>query len=190
MVFRRAKSLIAPSRSSEFRTGFPFPNEHDPTCGILAGMKLDESQGQAILRVLRQAGRCLTANEIAARLNAEGQETSWGNPLVDANAAKLPELYSHQGKWCVKNDTTDLISECEKRERWQATARHSIGYLVALMRGRDQEPFTGNFYLYDEHYQPEQYHPATGGLPAYSVEQIGAMFTSGELILLRGIIPE
>lgn len=107
-------------------------------------MTLDESQGEAILRVVRQTGRCLTPSEIAAKVSAEGQETSWGDALVNANA-KVPELDSYQGKWCVKNDTTDLISECEKRERWQATARHSTGYLVAVMRGRDQEPFTGNF---------------------------------------------
>jgi hypothetical protein len=153
-------------------------------------MKQNESQGQAILRVVRQAGRCLTATEIASKLNAEGQETSWADPLVNANAAKLPELYSYDGKWCTKNDTSDLISECEKRETWQATARHSIGYLVAVMRGRDKEAFKGNFFLYDEHYQPEQYHPATGGMPAYSIKQIRTLFKSGKLLLLRGTIPE
>jgi hypothetical protein len=153
-------------------------------------MKLNESHGEAILRIVREAGRCLTSAEIATRLNAEGQETSWGEPLVDADATKVPELYSYRGKWCAKNDTTDLISECEKRERWQATARHLTGYLVAIMRGRDQEPFAGNFYLYDEHYQPEEYHPATGGMPAHSLDQIDAMFNSGELSLLRGTIPE
>jgi len=151
---------------------------------------LDESHGQAILRILRDAKRCLTAGEVAAKLNSEGQDTGWGNALVDAEASKLPELYTFGGKWCIKNDTTELISSCEERETWQATARHSIGYLVALMRGRDKEPFKGNFYLYDEHWKPEEYHPATGGMPAYSVNQIKAMFSSGQLSLLRGTMPE
>ena len=31
----------------------------------------------------------------------------------------------------------DVISACEKRDTWQATGRHSKGYLVAIMRGRD-----------------------------------------------------
>ena len=152
-------------------------------------MNIGESHREAIIRVLRQAGRCLTPSELAAKLNAEGQETSWSDALVNADAAKIPELYSYRGKWCAKNDTTDLISNCEKRERWQTTARHSTGYLVAIMRGWDQEPFAGNFYFYDEHYQPEEYHPATGGMPAYSLDQIRAMFNSGQLSLLRGTIP-
>ena len=150
---------------------------------------LDESHGQAILRILREAKRCLTAADIAAKLNSEGQDTGWGHALIDAEASKLPELYPFGGKWCLKNDTTELITSCEERQTWQATARNAVGYLVAIMRGLDQEPFEGNFYLYDEHWTPEQYHPATGGLPAYSLNQIKAMFSSGQLSLLRGAIP-
>ncbi|MGA2357039.1 MAG: hypothetical protein ABSG02_21295 [Terriglobales bacterium] len=132
----------------------------------------------------------MTADELAARLSSEAQDTAWGSPLVTAEASQLLELYAFGGKWCLRNDTTDLISRCENSERWQATARHSIGYLVAVMRGRDQEPFTGNFYLYDEHWTPEQHHPAMGGMPAYSLDEIEGMFTSGQLSLLRGTLPE
>ena len=52
---------------------------------------------------------------------------------------------------------------------------------MAIMRGREKEPFKGNFYLYDEHWKPEEYHPATDGMPAYSVNQIKAMLSSGQL---------
>jgi hypothetical protein len=151
---------------------------------------LDESHKEAILRILREARTCLAADDIAAKLNAEAQDSGWGRALVDAEASKLPEVYKFKDKWCLKSETTELISTCEKRDTWQATTRHSKGYLVAIMRGHDVAPFKGNFYLYDEHWKAEDYHPATGGMPAYSVDQIKAMFSSGDLCLLRGTIPE
>ena len=84
----------------------------------------------------------------------------------------------------------DVISACEKRDTWQATGRHSKGYLVAIMRGREIASYKGNFVLYEENWKAEDYPPAAGGMPAYSVDQIKAMFSSGELSLLRGTIPK
>ena len=49
---------------------------------------LDESHGQAILRILREGKRCLAGGEIAEKLNSEGQDTGWSNVLVDAEAAR------------------------------------------------------------------------------------------------------
>jgi hypothetical protein len=151
---------------------------------------LDESHKEAILRILREARTCLAADDIAAKLNAEAQDSGWGSALVDAEASKLPEVYKFKETWCLKNETTELISTCEKRDTWQATVRHSKGYLVAIMRGREIAPYKGNFVLYDENWKAEDYPSAAGGMPAYSVDQIKAMFSSGELSLLRGTIPE
>jgi hypothetical protein len=64
---------------------------------------LNESHGEAILRILHEAKRCMTAGEIAAKLNAEGQDFGWGEALVDAEVSKLPQVYKSSGKYCLKS---------------------------------------------------------------------------------------
>jgi hypothetical protein len=71
-----------------------------------------------LLRYGESSGSSLTPSEIAAKLNAEGQDTGWGGALVDAEASELPELYTFSGKWCLKNETSKLISTCEERDTW------------------------------------------------------------------------
>ena len=82
----------------------------------------------------------------------------------------------------------DLIAKFEKNKNWQATAKHSDGHSLPVMRGQPGGTFEGKFYLYDETWTSPR--PAVDGMQGYSVGEIEAMFSSGELSLVRGSIPK
>jgi len=85
------------------------------------------------------------------------------------------------------------VDEFEKNKNWQATAQPC---LVAIMKGQPGGEFEGKYYLYDETFAA----PAPSGMPvpapagapmrAHSADEIKAKFSSGELCLVRGTIPE
>jgi len=84
--------------------------------------------------------------------------------------------------------TNDAMSKFEGNKNWQATAKHSDGRFVAVMRGQPGGGFQGNFYLYEEDWKGA-YDPIGVGMKAYSADQIASLFSSGEISLVRGAIP-
>jgi hypothetical protein len=69
----------------------------------------NESLQDAILRILRKAGKCLTAIEIAAIREEEvGGGTSVGDQLIEATISKLPQVYKSREKYCLKPKHEDV----------------------------------------------------------------------------------
>jgi hypothetical protein len=60
------------------------------------------SHGDRILQILRKAKRCLTAKEIAMKLDEELGGFSYAATLVASVALALPEVYESGGKYCLK----------------------------------------------------------------------------------------
>jgi hypothetical protein len=79
------------------------------------------------------------------------------------------------------------IEELETSKNWQATAVDKNAHHIAILRGAQ-----GNYNLYDGNWTGTAYPTALQypeGRPANSVDEIKAMFASGELKLLKGSIP-
>jgi hypothetical protein len=81
-----------------------------------------------------------------------------------------------------------------QNKNWQAVARRSDGQQVEIMRGQSvggaaetRKASEGMFYLYGTNWTA--IHELFGGMRGYSVGEIKAMFSSGELSLLEGSIP-
>ena len=79
------------------------------------------------------------------------------------------------------------IKALEANKNWQVTVRDAEGKLIAVMRGQPDGQFAGKYYLYNEDWSPYQY---LQGMTSYSLDQIQAMFASGEFDLIRGAPPE
>ena len=78
------------------------------------------------------------------------------------------------------------ITKFERNTNWQATAKRRDGREVAVMRGQPSGQYAGKFYLYEEDWTPT---PDLSGMTPYSASEIGEMFASGDLLLVRGAIP-
>jgi hypothetical protein len=105
---------------------------------------------------------------------------------------KAPAEIVHRMEARLTMQKEEILKRRERNPNWQATATYHDGRWVAIIRGMPGSKFQGNFYLYDEDWVPQ--HPLEalqgGGMQAYSAAQIQAMFTSGEISLLRGTIPK
>jgi hypothetical protein len=75
--------------------------------------------------------------------------------------------------------TDAQISDLERNERWQATAVNKHGYPVVRMRGCPGALYEKDYYTL----------PLEVAYP-FTLDGIRHQFTSGELKLVRGIIPE
>jgi DUF917 family protein len=64
---------------------------------------LDESHGDRIQRILREANKCLTAEEITTKLNDEVGGYSFTSPFVESLLPKLPHVYKTEDKFCLNN---------------------------------------------------------------------------------------
>jgi hypothetical protein len=79
------------------------------------------------------------------------------------------------------------IQALEANKNWQVTVRDADGKLVVVMRGQPDAEFKGKYYLYNEDWSPYQY---LQGMTSCSLDQIQAMFATGEFDLVRGTDPK
>ena len=79
------------------------------------------------------------------------------------------------------------IADLERDKNWQATAEDKNEHQIAVLRGEG-----GKFYLYDGNWTATAYPTAIQypeGRPTHSGDEIRAMFASGKLKLLKGLLP-
>ena len=90
---------------------------------------------------------------------------------------------------CNISEMVNDIASLEKNKNWRTTAEYGDSHkLVGIMAGQRGGEFAGKFYLYDVDWVPV--HPIVGGMSAFSAQEIAELFSSGQLVFVRGEIPK